>query len=177
MIQKLHHPQKAHQILIEASNLLVAKGHNNFHVLLVGDGDRKDELRQLVESKGLSKHIHFLGLRQDIPELLLQCDSFLLSSDYEGLSLAILEGMAAGLPIVATKVGGNPQLIQDGVSGYLVPPQVPDSLADAMQKVMDDKKSSINMGKKGRSIVEETYSIETVAIQTVELFETCMSAK
>lgn len=171
------HPQKAHQILIEASNLLVTKGHINFHVLLAGDGDRKDELRQLVESKGLSKHIHFLGLRQDIPEILLQCDSFLLSSDYEGLSLAILEGMAAGLPIVGTDVGGNSQLIKNGVNGYLTPPQDPSRLAASMLKVIKDQNHARVMGMAGRNIVEESYSIKTIAAKTVALFETCMNVR
>lgn len=171
------HPQKAHHVLIEASSLLKAKGQTNFHVLLVGDGERRDELRQLVEDKGLSKQIHFLGLRQDIPEILLQCDSFLISSDYEGLSLAILEGMAAALPIVATNVGGNSQLIKNGVNGYLTPPQDAPQLAVSMLKVIENQGHAWEMGKAGRNIVEETYSIKTIASQTVDLFETCINTK
>jgi glycosyltransferase involved in cell wall biosynthesis len=171
------HPQKAHQVLIEASSILLAQGNTQFHVLLVGDGERKDELSQLVISKGLSQQIHFLGLRQDIPEILLQCNAFLLSSDYEGLSLAILEGMAAGLSIVATDVGGNSQLIANGINGYLSPQQNSKQLAASMLKVIEAPGHAKKMGLAGRKIVEETYSIQKIASSTIELFEICMNDK
>lgn len=169
------HPQKAHQVLINAAKILIVQGHTRFHILLVGDGERREELCQLVASEGLSQQVHFLGLRQDIPEILLQCDAFLLSSDYEGLSLAILEGMAARLPIIATDVGGNSQLVQNGINGYLSPPQDPGQLAVSMLKVIVDPDTARIFGLVGREIVEESYSIVKITDLTLKLFEICMN--
>jgi len=168
------HPQKAHQILIEATRRLFTQTHENFYVLLVGDGERRDELIELTESSGLSGRILFLGLRQDIPNILLQSDCFVLSSDYEGLSLAILEGMAACLPIVATRVGGNSQLVDNGRNGYLVPPRRPDILSNVMFQVMENKESARMMGQKGRAMVEEIYDIKIIAAKTMELYARCL---
>ncbi|MEI6825841.1 MAG: glycosyltransferase [Desulfuromonadales bacterium] len=164
------HIQKAHEVLIEAVKILTEKQVTNFRVLLVGEGLRNEELRRLVDSQGLGARINFLGLRQDIPGILLQSDAFVLSSDYEGLSLAILEAMAARLPIVATTVGGNPQVIDDGITGFLVPPRNSLLLAEAMERLINDPELAKQMGEAGRGKVEGTYDIQSVTRQTVELF-------
>jgi sugar transferase (PEP-CTERM/EpsH1 system associated) len=167
------HEQKAHEVLIEAVKLVHDIPLTNFQVLLVGEGPRRDELQNMVEKLGLSNRILFLGLRQDIPNILLQSNSFVLSSDYEGLSLAILEAMAARLPIVATTVGGNAQIVEDGETGWLVPPQNPSLLADAMMKVLNDPQRAKQMGVAGRDRVEGVYDIQSVTQQIVALFESC----
>jgi len=167
------HEQKAHEVLIEAVKRVQDIPLTNFRVLLVGEGPRRDELQNMVEKLGLSNRILFLGLRQDIPNILLQSNSFVLSSDYEGLSLAILEAMAARLPIVATTVGGNAQIVEDGETGFLVPPQNPGLLADAMMKVLNDPQRAKQMGAAGRARVEGVYDIQSVTQQTVVLFESC----
>lgn len=164
------HIQKAHEVLIGAVKILRTKQVANFRVLLVGDGPRNHELRALVNAQGLETIISFLGLRQDIPRILLQSDAFVLSSDYEGLSLAILEAMAARLPIVATIVGGNPQVVENGSTGFLVPPRNPELLAEAMECVISNPGLAKQMGVAGRSKVEGTYDIQSVTRQTVELF-------
>ena len=165
------HPQKAHHILIQAVYELFLNGHRGFKVLLIGEGERKQELQQLVVAKGLEEIVLFLGLRQDVPDILLQADAFVLSSDYEGLSLAVLEGMAARLPIIATRVGGNAQLVENGVSGYLVPPQDFLAFSNAMLMVLQDKNKAEAMGINGRSLVEKKYQIKIVASQVLKLFE------
>ncbi len=168
------HPQKRHCDLFEAARLLLAMGCGDFRLLIVGEGSLREELERLSESKGLKSRIHFLGLRQDIPSILLQSDAFVLASDYEGLPLAILEAMAAGLPIVATNVGGVPQVVDDGGNGYLVAPRDPGSLADAMARVAADRETSRRMGDIGKLRVSREYSIENVAARTVDLFDECL---
>lgn len=168
------HSQKAHHILINAVSDMVKSGNKGFKVLLVGEGDLRQQLEEMVHSLKLGSYIHFLGLRQDIPDILLVSDSFVLSSDYEGLSLAILEAMAARLPVVATTVGGNPQIITDGKTGLLVPPQDSTSLAQAMTSLLLDKALAQSMGTTGRSVVEQTYHISSVTKQTVALFDNCL---
>jgi len=165
------HVQKAHEVLIGAVKILNERQAGNFRVLLVGDGPRRDELRGLVKSEGLGERILFLGLRQDIPDILLQSDAFVLSSDYEGLSLAILEAMAARLPVIATTVGGNPQVVENGTNGFLVPPRNSLLLADAMERLIDDPGLAARLGASGRSKVEGTYDIQSVTRQTLALFD------
>lgn len=170
------HAQKAHEVLFESVELLCLKGVTGFRVNLVGDGERRRELEGLVRAKKLEDRIAFLGLRQDIPAILSQSDAFVLSSDYEGMPLAILEAMAARLPVVATAVGGVPQLVMDGETGYLVPPRQPQALADAMAALLRDKECGRKMGLAGRKIIEERYLISAITEQTLALFEQCFSA-
>lgn len=169
------HSQKAHQVLIEAAYSLIEKGNEKFKILLVGEGERRQELEQLVAKLSLEEVIFFMGLRHDIPDILMQSDAFLLSSDYEGLSLAILEGMAARLPIIATQVGGNSQLVENEKNGYLVPARDSDALADAMSIIMSNRAVAQSMGAHSRRVVEGKYSIKSVAKQTLELFDECMA--
>ncbi len=169
------HPQKSHHTLIEAAKILISKGHKEFHVLLVGEGQLRGELEKLVTVKGITKHVHFLGIRQDIPNIFSQSDAFVLSSTYEGLPLAVLEAMAASLPVVATDVGGVSQIIINEKNGLLVSPGDPDALAEAMLKVMNDREASMRMGGVGRSIIEKDYDIKTITKKTVELFNMCIS--
>lgn len=168
------HPQKRHEVLIDAVNKMRERGTSSFRLLLVGEGERRQELDSLVQREGLQEVVHFLGLRQDIPDILLQVNGFVLSSDYEGLSLAILEAMAARLPVVATSVGGNPQIIQDGINGYLVPPRDSSALADAMGRLVEDRNRARLMGCRGRKQVEEIYEIKAVTRQTLDLFKECV---
>jgi glycosyltransferase involved in cell wall biosynthesis len=100
-------------------------------------------------------------------------DVFVLSSDYEGLSLAILEAMAAKLPVVATTVGGNPQIVENGVTGYLVPPQSAERLSDAMAMIMSDRIKATDMGNAGRERIEKKYEIKAITQQTLKLFDVC----
>ncbi len=167
------HPQKAHQVMIQAAHNLIQKGTCDFKILLVGEGVRRQELEKIVRGLRLENIVLFLGLRQDVPDLLLQSDAFLLSSEYEGLSLSVLEGMAARLPIVATRVGGNAQLVQDGRNGYLVPPHDPTALSIAMEKVMADRTDSRKMGAESFRIVNQSYGIKQITAQTLELFALC----
>jgi glycosyltransferase involved in cell wall biosynthesis len=170
------HPQKAHPVLIEAARLLVARGTTSFCVLLCGDGELRPELEALVASHGLGGRIRFLGIRQDMPSVFQQCDAFVLASLYEGLPLSILEAMAARLPVIATRVGGNAEVVQDGRTGLLVPAREPQALADAMGALIGDRQRARTLGAAGGERVRSEYGIETVAARTLRAFEECLGA-
>jgi glycosyltransferase involved in cell wall biosynthesis len=107
-------------------------------LVLVGSGPLEHDLRALVAHDGLAERVTFAGSRGDVADLLPAFDVFALSSRYEGLPIALLEAMAAGRPCVATRVGGIPEVVTDGVDGVLVPPEDPDALADALSALAAD---------------------------------------
>ena len=104
--------------------------------LLAGDGPERERLEALASELGVGDRVRFLGRREDIPQLLAACDVFALPSLYEGSSLAVLEAMAAGIPIVSSAIGGTDELIDDGRSGMLVPPGDAAALAVALRRVL-----------------------------------------
>src|SRR5262249_46040389 len=104
-----------------------------------------------------------LGHRQDVPALLSRAHALCLCSTAEGLSNAISEGMGARLPVIATRVGGNPELVQEGVSGFLVPPRDPRALAERLRRVSEDPELARRMGLRGRDFVESELSLERMA--------------
>ena len=104
----------------------------NARLVVVGTGPREQELRRLAHDLGIGDAVQFLGMRDDVPDLLPGFDTFVLSSLHEGLSIALVEALAAGVPIVATRVGGIPELVTHGEYGLLVPPADPAALASAM---------------------------------------------
>lgn len=165
------HPQKAHPVLFEAVRLLRKQGAPPFRVLLVGDGPQRAALEELAGRLGLLSEVVFLGARTDVPQILADADAFALSSDYEGTSIAILEAMAASLPIVATDVGANRSVVGDGVAGLIVPPGDPAALAAAMMRLLTDPEAARAMGRRGREVVRARHSIESATRATLELFD------
>ena len=105
-------------------------------------------MRQLAADLGLAGRVHFLGQRRDIPDLLAALDIFVLPSHSEGVSLALLEAMAAGLPVIATAVGGLPEVVTDGENGLLIPPKDPEALAAALARLLADPDSGQKAGRK-----------------------------
>jgi len=163
-------PAKAHAALIDAARLLVERGCRGFRLALVGDGPLRDELRARSAKGGLTPWVRFLGLRADIPALLSQAQAFVLSSVYEGLPLSILEAMAARLPVIATRVGGTPEIVRPDQNGWLVPPGDAEALAEAMAAVMADPERARRFGGAGRQLVESEYAMERIADRTFALF-------
>lgn len=117
-------PQKHPVGLVEAFAKALG-AHPEWHLVLAGDGSLKREARQAVEQLGLGERVRLLGVEGNVAELLRAADLFVLGSRWEGTPLAVMEAMAAGLPVVATAVGGVPALVEDGVTGVLVPPEQP----------------------------------------------------
>ena len=149
----------------------------NFKLLIIGEGDQESTLRHEVVSMGLEETVEFLGFRNDIPELLNLLDVYICASVSEGLSLSILEAMAAGKPVIATEVGGNPELVIPGKNGFLVPPRNPDALAERIMVALKDKNLRQSMGQMGRRIVEERFSLERMIDNYQILYERLLGRK
>jgi sugar transferase (PEP-CTERM/EpsH1 system associated) len=127
---------------------------------IVGDGSDRPSLETLAHNLGLGDRVRFLGQRSDIAAILPRASMFVLPSLTEGISLTLLEAMARGLPVVATRVGGNPEVVVDGVTGFLVPPRDPVALAAAMARIRQRPVLAADMGLQGRRRVEQTFSLE-----------------
>ena len=152
-------PRKNHSFLLAAWRE-VTKRFGQAHLLLVGDGELWEETKRWVAQASLPR-IHFLGRREDVPAVLAASDIVVLVSKHEGLPRALLEGMAAGKPLVATDVRGNRDLVEDGVNGFLVPLGDVGALAFALGQLIESKELREKMGRESLRKVE-AYSLERV---------------
>ena len=148
--------------LVKAFDVLLkthSDSKNNARLLLIGDGNMRSECEQYVENAELSELVWFTGKRDDIAQLLAQLDVFVLPSKAEGISNTILEAMSCSLPVIATSVGGNVELVEDNNTGYLVPAENPESLANAMSHYINNSELRIQHGISGRARVENNFSM------------------
>jgi glycosyltransferase involved in cell wall biosynthesis len=130
-----------------------------FRLEIAGDGPCLPELRQLTAELGLNANVEFLGMVRDVPGLLARAGMYVLSSISEGVSLTVLEAMARGLPVAATRVGGTPEVVLDEVTGLLVSPRDPSGLAQAMARLADDVDLARRLGQAGRRRVERHFDV------------------
>jgi len=145
-------------------------------LLVAGQGRLQNDLERQAAAFGLADRVRFLGVRGDIPDLIGACDGVVLSSRYEGLPNVVMEAMAGGRPVVATRVGGAPELVENGESGRLVPPGAPGLLAEAMIEMMSAPPAQRQaMGARGRAIVTERYSAAVVDDRWLRLLDECGS--
>jgi glycosyltransferase involved in cell wall biosynthesis len=154
-------PIKGHKYLIEAAASIVKKSPKA-HFLLVGDGLEKQRLAYSVERLGLQNNVTFLGSRNDIPDILSIMDICVLPSLSEGLSNALIEYMVAGKPIIATQVGGNPELIEGGVSGMLIEAGKADAIEKAIIELINDKEKAKYLAKNARKKTEKDLGMRTM---------------
>ena len=147
--------------LISAIEILKKQGRN-IYLVLVGDGEMRKPLETEIVNKKLTDCVNLVGSRSDIHQLLPGSDAFVLSSKREGFPMSILEAMASGLPVIATRVGGVPEAIQDGMNGILIPSEDAVSLANAICRVLDDHKLAASLGGMARLTIEENYSLPAV---------------
>lgn len=138
--------QKNHVGLIEAFSIFV-KEHPNTILSLIGDGEKKEEIQQLVREKGISDKVKFLGIKSNVYSYLNKADVFILPSIYEGVPMTLIEAMGTGLPIIATAVGGVPDMLRNDEEGLIVNCNVKE-IADAMDSLYIDKKTREYLGKK-----------------------------
>jgi glycosyltransferase involved in cell wall biosynthesis len=150
---------------------IIKNSFPGIRLLVAGEGHETSYLRRLIEKMNLHDTVTLLGFRDDIPDLLNLFDIYVCSSLSEGLSLSILEAMASGRPVVATRVGGNPELIVDGDNGYLVAPQNPEELAAKILFLISDRDSRERMGNRGRQIAEQKFSLRTMIEKYQNLYE------
>ncbi len=142
--------------------------HPGAALVIAGGGPQAGELAAQIEASGLAGHAHLLGVRGDVPRLLAAVDVYVSSSLWEGLPLSVLEGMAAGLPVVATAVGDLPQVVAEG-TGLLVEPGRPRALAEALRSVLDDRAGAVAMGAAARRHVARNYGPDRWADRLLEL--------
>jgi glycosyltransferase involved in cell wall biosynthesis len=135
------------------------------------------ELAAYAARLGLGERVAFTGFRLDVPELLAEVTVSVLPSLSEGLSNAVLESMAAGVPVVATAIGGNPEAVEDGVTGFLVPPRDAGTLARAISTLLEDRELATRLGRAGRQRVEERFSDEKMVRDTENFYLSLLARK
>ena len=167
---------KGHEYLIEATKIL--KEHTpKIKMIIVGEGPLRMELNRQAKELNVKDIVFFLGFREDVAKILFSLDLFVLSSYLEGLGSTILDAMACRLPVVATKVGGIPEVVIHGETGLLVPPRNPSALARAILNLYKNKTLASRLGKRGYEVVHQKFSAEAMAGKVVRLYERAGLAK
>jgi glycosyltransferase involved in cell wall biosynthesis len=155
--------------LLRAAELIVRR-RPDFRLEIAGDGSRRPDLEVLRDQLGLRERVTFLGAIRDVPGLLARARLFVLPSLTEGISLTLLEAMARGLPVVATAVGGNPEVVADGEPGLLIPARDPNALAEAVLGLWQDGELCRAMGAAGRRRVEEHFDIRRMVARYESMY-------
>ena len=163
--------EKRIDVLISAAPRILSR-HPDAEFMIVGDGSCRDGLVALAQKLGVTDRVKFLGHRDDVPALLTQADLFVLPSRSEAFPNSIIEAMASGLPVVASAVGGIPELVADGKTGRLVPPGNPAALAGAVLDLLDAPERAEEFGRAGRAQIEQTYSFHRMVGQMEALYLT-----
>jgi L-malate glycosyltransferase len=153
-----HVPEKGYRHLVDAA-ALVERTKPGVHWSLVGDGELRSGLEAQARRLGLASGVHFPGSRDDVADVLALADVFVLPSESEGFGRVLVEAMAMGRPVVATTVGGIPDVVVDGATGLLVAPADPAALADAVRALLDDPARATALGAAGRARAESTFSL------------------
>jgi glycosyltransferase involved in cell wall biosynthesis len=166
-------PEKDVATLIEAAALLQRQS-DDFCLEVAGNGPCLPALQHLAQDLGLGQRVRFLGQVNDVPALLGRASLFVLPSRTEGISLTLLEAMARGLPVVATRVGGNPEVVVEGQTGWLVPPGKPEELARAMLRVQGDPAEGRRLGMAGRQRVQELFDVRAMVASYEALYRECL---
>ena len=171
-------PYKGHEDLLLALSSIKEELPQSWVVLLAGGGGAYEELiRNRAAALDLEGHVRHLGVRSDIPLILGAADIGILSSHQEGFSNSVLEGMAAGLPMVVTNVGGNPEAVVDGETGLVVPPRAPDTLATAILVLSHDEAKRRRMGDAGRHRAETPFGHKNCVAKYAALYEGLMDKR
>jgi glycosyltransferase involved in cell wall biosynthesis len=162
--------QKALEVLFEAAASLLSE-FPALKVLVAGDGPERARLEETARRLGVAGTVLFLGIRRDIPAVLAAVDVAVLCSDYEGSPLSVMEYMAAGKPVVSTRVGGVPELVTEEVHGLLVEPRDPAALAEAVARLLRDPDLAKRLGAQGRERQQREFSLEAMVRRVENLYE------
>lgn len=181
--------QKDRKVILHASNFRPVKNvpavigafaRINVHVpsilILVGDGPERPKAQQLAEELGVGEHVRFLGIQEDMARLLARADLYLLPSEHESFGLSALEAMSAGVPVIATQVGGTSEVIQHGVSGFLVDPHDVDMMGRIGADVLADPARQREIGEAARARVLDNFTIDRVVGQYEAIYQELRSA-
>ena len=164
---------KDHGVLLRA----FARVPGEARLKLVGDGDTLDAARRLAQDLGIRERVEFKGSRADVPEILAETDVFVLASKIEMLPISILEAMRAGLPVIASDVGGVSEEVIDEETGLLVEPGSVDELAAALTRLLGDRKLRISMGKSGRTRFERVFQADRMLEKTGSIYRQVLEAR
>lgn len=162
---------KNHIQVLEALSKL---NKTNFHYLIVGNGEDEQKLQKAVNELLLRDKVSFLGFRRDVPELLTASDVFILTSRREGLPKAVMEAMAVGLPIIATDVRGNRDLVKSGENGYLVPLGNAEQTAIAIERLIDSEDLRRSMGGKSKELVKQ-YDLQNILKEMEKIYDNILN--
>lgn len=179
MVGNIEH-RKGYDILIRAASDLV-RAYPHVKFLLVGadnseGGSETRRLQQMIGDLGLTQHFIFMGARPDVPAVLAAIDIFVLCSRAEGLSVAMVEAMAAGKPVIVTPVGGTAEAVQHGFNGLLIPPEDPAALADGLHDLLADPERARQMGHAGRDLVIQRFDAEACVRQTEAVYRQLLTS-
>ncbi|TXL15171.1 hypothetical protein BMR05_04810 [Methylococcaceae bacterium HT4] len=163
------------QITLVQAFVLLMQRHaeliGQVYLLLVGDGPLRAQAIELLEKHQLRQYVWLPGERQDIAEIMRTLDIFVLPSQNEGISNAILEAMATGLPVIATEVGGNPELVEQNQTGLLVPPESPESMVNALNVLIKDKQKRKQLGERSLQRVQDNFSIQVMVKNYTDVYD------
>ena len=165
---------KGHEYFIKAARKVI-DAIPNTRFLIVGDGENRKKLESLKMKLGLNGHVIFTGNRDDIAEMMSALDLFVLSSVSEGFGRSAVEAMACGKAVVASNVGGLSEVVEDGVTGKLIPSKNPDSLTMAILSLLEDNEKARRMGHAGRQRTEKMFSLPENIMKTVGIYEQVIS--
>jgi glycosyltransferase involved in cell wall biosynthesis len=161
-------PQKDHATLLRA---LGGLSHHPWDLDLIGDGPLRPAMDSLATSLGIRNRVHFLGQRRDVDRILAQAQISVLVSNWEGFPLSILEAMRAGLPVVATGVGGVGEAVEDGVTGYVVPRGQPDPVRHRIEQLLGSPVLRAQLGESGRRRFEQHFTLDQLVARTLAVYE------
>lgn len=162
-------PQKGHDLLLQALHLLAPR-FPRLRCLIIGDGPLEPRLKRQAQELGLTPHCIFMGARSDVADLLSVLEIAVLPSRSEGLPFALLEAMALGKPVVATRVGGNAEAVEEGQTGLLTPPEDSDAIADALAFLLEHPDDAAQMGELGRQRVREQFSLKRMVTELERVY-------
>ena len=162
--------EKGHPTLLEAWPMVLEQVPNAY-LLIVGEGSRQDALRQIALEQGIERHVIFTGRRDDIPAITAALDVAVLPSYREAQGLTILEAMAMSRPVVASNVGGIPEMVEDGVTGLLVPPHNPPALAAAIVRLLLDHQLADTIARAGHDLVHDRFCVQLMVNAVQALYD------
>jgi glycosyltransferase involved in cell wall biosynthesis len=168
-------PRKGHRYLLEALPRLLPR-HPGTRVLFFGRGPLEADLRQEVAQRGLGAQVRFMGFRTDLARWLGGLDVLVHPADMEGLGISLLQAAAAGMPIVASRAGGMPEVVRDGENGLLIPPGDVPALAVALLRLLDDGDLRRRLGEAGRALVLREFSPEAMCEGNLAVYRRLLAA-
>lgn len=167
---------KRHEVALRAIKQVLADAPASC-LVLAGEGPMRRDMEELARSLAISDHVYFLGQRNDVADLMNAADVLLLTSRSEGVPQAVTQALGLGVPVVATAVGGVPELVVDGEGGLLVPPENIDQTAAALVRIARDGPAARAMGKKGQARVHRWFSLDAMLADTEALYQTLLRKK